>query len=132
MNPSPVPNCRETDNPRVICPGLRVPNRAIEIAEDSRRLGFHARRHRHEATARSKTTRLTGPLTTGRKPSRSRQSYFDRAVKHSQMIAKLVAGIGCSLLQVTGEIQLCAQGASSLDCFCLLPFPFPNCPGSRR
>jgi hypothetical protein len=25
MNPSLVPNCRETDNPRVICPGLRVP-----------------------------------------------------------------------------------------------------------
>jgi hypothetical protein len=25
MNPSLVPNCRETDNPRVICLGLRVP-----------------------------------------------------------------------------------------------------------
>jgi len=25
MNPSLVSNCRETDNPRVICPGLRVP-----------------------------------------------------------------------------------------------------------
>jgi hypothetical protein len=43
MNPSLVPNCRETDNPRVICPGLessRVPNRAIETAEDSRRREF--------------------------------------------------------------------------------------------
>jgi hypothetical protein len=25
MNRSVVTNCRETDNPRVICPGLRVP-----------------------------------------------------------------------------------------------------------
>ena len=64
--------------------------------------------------------------------ARSKGSFFDGAVDVSQMIAKRVTGVGCSLLQVTGEIQLCAQGASSLDGFCLLPFPLPNGPGSRK
>ena len=60
----------------------------------------------------------------------SRGSFFDGAVDVSQVIAKRMTGIGCSLLQVTGEIQLRPQRASSLDCFCLLPFPFPNRPRS--
>ena len=42
------------------------------------------------------------------------------------MIAKCVTGVGCSLLEVTGEVQLCAQRASGLDCFRLLPLPSPN------
>jgi hypothetical protein len=33
------------------------------------------------------------------------------------VIAKCVTGVGCSLLEVTGEVQLCAQRASGLDCF---------------
>ncbi len=39
------------------------------------------------------------------------------------MIAKCVTGVGCSLLEVTGEVQLCAQRPSGLDCFRLLPLP---------
>src|SRR5438874_2161044 len=31
--------------------------------------------------------------------------------------------VGCSLLKVTGEVQLCAQRPSGLDCFRLLPLP---------
>jgi hypothetical protein len=62
--------------------------------------------------------------------ARSGGSFFDGAVDVSQVIAKRVTGIGCSLLQVTGEIQLRTQRAASLDCFCLLPFPFPNGAGS--
>src|SRR4029450_6771889 len=70
------------------------------------------------------------PIT--RRIAASGRSLFDGAVDVSQVIAKRVTGVGCSLLQVTGEIQLCAQGASSLDGFCLLPFPLPNGPGSRK
>ena len=44
----------------------------------------------------------------------------------SQVIAKCVTGVGCSLLEVTGEVQLCAQRPSGLDCSRLLPFPSPN------
>jgi hypothetical protein len=39
------------------------------------------------------------------------------AVDVSQVIVKCVTGIGCSLLAVTGEVQLCAQRASSLNRF---------------
>jgi hypothetical protein len=52
--------------------------------------------------------------------------FFDDAVEVSQVIAKCVTGVGCSLLEVTGEVQLCAQRASGLDCFRLLPLPCPN------
>ena len=48
------------------------------------------------------------------------------ALDVSQVIAKYVTGVGCSLLEVTGEVQLCAQRASALDCFRLLPLPSPN------
>jgi hypothetical protein len=58
--------------------------------------------------------------------------FFDGAVDVSQVIAKRVTGVGCSLLQVTGEVQLCAQRASSLDRFRLLPLPLPNGPGGCK
>jgi hypothetical protein len=35
----------------------------------------------------------------------------------SQVIAKHVTGVGCSLLEVTGEVQLCAQVAPGLFAF---------------
>ena len=46
--------------------------------------------------------------------------------RFSQVIAKCVTGVGCSLLEVTGEVQLCAQRASGLDCSRSLPLPSPN------
>src|SRR5947208_17048050 len=58
--------------------------------------------------------------------------FFDGAVDLSQVIAKCVTGVGCSLLEVTGEVQLCPQRAPTLNCFCLLPLPLPNVPGSCK
>src|SRR6266513_2433070 len=58
--------------------------------------------------------------------------FFDDAVDVSQVIAKCVAGIGCSLLEVTGEVQLCAQRPSGLDSFRLSPLRFPNVPGGYK
>ena len=52
--------------------------------------------------------------------------FFDDAVDVSQVIAKCVTGVGGSLLEVTGEVQLCAQRASGLNRFRLLPLPSPN------
>jgi hypothetical protein len=49
--------------------------------------------------------------------------FFDLSFDVSQVIAKGVILIGCSLLKVTGEVQLRAQRVSSLDCLRLLPFP---------
>ena len=69
---------------------------------------------------------------TARSALRGQRSFFDGAVDVSQVIAKRVARVRCSLFEVTGEVQLCAQRPSSLDCFCLLPFPPPNGPGSRK
>ena len=48
------------------------------------------------------------------------------------MVAKRVTAVGCSLLQITGEVQLCTQRASGFDRFCLLPLPPPNDSGSRK
>ena len=53
------------------------------------------------------------------------------ALDASQVIAKYVTGVGCSLLEVTGEVQLCAQVASGL-CFRLLPLPSPKFPGGCK
>jgi hypothetical protein len=61
-----------------------------------------------------------------------RRLLFDGAVDVSQVIAKCVTGVGCSLLEVTGEVQLCAQRATGLDCFRLLPLPPPNFPGGCK
>jgi len=47
--------------------------------------------------------------------------FFDGAVDVSKVIAKRVTGIGCSLLEVTGEVQLCAQRPPGPDCFRSLP-----------
>ena len=58
--------------------------------------------------------------------------FFDGAVDVSQVIAKCVTGVGCSFLEVTGEVQLCTQCAPSLNCFCLLPLPLPNVPGGCK
>ena len=58
--------------------------------------------------------------------------FFDGAVDLSQVIAKCVTGVGCSFLEVTGEVQLCTQCAPSLNCFCLLPLPLPNVPGGCK
>src|SRR5204863_9657930 len=58
--------------------------------------------------------------------------FFYGAVDVSQVIAKCVTGVGRSLLEVTGEVQLCAQRAASLNCFCLLPLPLPNVPGGCK
>jgi hypothetical protein len=49
--------------------------------------------------------------------------FFDDAVDVSQVIAKCVTGVGCSLLKVTGEVQLCAQPPAGPDCFRSLPLP---------
>jgi hypothetical protein len=45
------------------------------------------------------------------------------AVDVSQVIAKCVTGVGCSLLELTGEVQLCAQRPPGPDCFRSLPLP---------
>ena len=58
--------------------------------------------------------------------------FFDGAIDVSQVIAKCVTGVGCALLQVLGEVQLCAQRASGLDCFRLSPLPLPNVPGGCK
>src|SRR6267154_3797807 len=58
--------------------------------------------------------------------------FFDGAVDVSKVIAKRVTGIGCSLLEVTGEVQLCAQRTSGLDGFRLLPLPSPNFQGGYK
>src|SRR5437899_13055648 len=58
--------------------------------------------------------------------------FFDGAVDVSQVIAKRVTGVGGSLLKITGEVQLCAQRASGLDGFRLLPLPSPNFPGGYK
>src|SRR5206468_10488015 len=52
--------------------------------------------------------------------------FFDGAVDVSQEIAKCVTGVGRSLVEVTGEVQLCAERAASLDCIRLLPVRLPN------
>ena len=48
------------------------------------------------------------------------------------MIAKRVTGVGCSLLEVTGEVQLCAQRSPGLNSFRLSPLRFPNVPGGYK
>jgi len=58
--------------------------------------------------------------------------FFDRAVDVSQVIAKRVTGIGCSLLEVTGEVQLCAQRPAGLNSCRLSPLRFPNVPGGYK
>ena len=58
--------------------------------------------------------------------------FFDGAVDVSQVIAKRVTGIGCSLLEVTGEVQLCAQRPACLNSFRLSPLRFPNVPGGYK
>jgi hypothetical protein len=58
--------------------------------------------------------------------------FFDGAVDVSKVIAKRVTGIGCSLLQVTGEVQLCAQRPAGLNSFRLSPLRFPNVPGGYK
>src|SRR4029077_1441256 len=45
------------------------------------------------------------------------------AVDVSQVIAKCVSGVGCSLLKVTGEVQSSAQRPPGPDCFLSLPLP---------
>src|SRR5438477_12914736 len=55
--------------------------------------------------------------------------FFDGAVDLSQVIAKCVTGVGCSVLEVTGEFQLWNQWERSLNCFSLLPLPLPNALG---
>src|SRR6266403_1901115 len=58
--------------------------------------------------------------------------FFDGAVDVSKEIAKCVTGIGCSLLEVTGEVQLCAQRPAGLNSFRLSPLRFPNVPGGYK
>ena len=58
--------------------------------------------------------------------------FFDGAVDVSKVIAKRVTGIGCSLLEVTGEVQLCAQRPAGLNSFRLSPLRFPNVPGGYK
>jgi hypothetical protein len=58
--------------------------------------------------------------------------FFDGAVDVSKVIAKGVTGIGCSLLEVTGEVQLCAQRPAGLNSCRLSPFRFPNVPGGYK
>ena len=64
--------------------------------------------------------------------SQSGRSFFDGAVDVSQVIAKRVTGVGCSLLEVTGEVQLCAQRPPGLNSFRLSPLRFPNVPGGYK
>ena len=58
--------------------------------------------------------------------------FFDGAFDVSKVIAKRVTGIGCSLLEVTGEVQLCAQCPAGLYSFRLSPLRFPNVPGGYK
>ena len=58
--------------------------------------------------------------------------FFDGTVDVSKVIAKRVTGIRCSLLEVTGEVQLCAQRPAGLDSFRLSPLRFPNVPGGYK
>ncbi len=37
--------------------------------------------------------------------------FFDGAIDVPQVIAKCVTGVGCALLQLLGEVQLCARNA---------------------
>jgi hypothetical protein len=50
------------------------------------------------------------------------------ALDVSQVIVKYVTGVGCSLLEVTGEVQLCAQVASGL-LLSLVAAPVPKISG---
>ena len=55
------------------------------------------------------------------------------AVDVSQVIAKCVTGVDCSLLKVTGEVRLCAQRPPGPDCFRWLPLPpKKNFPGGCK
>ena len=58
--------------------------------------------------------------------------FFDGAVDVSKVIAKRVTGIGCSLLEVTGEVQLCAQRPAGLNSCRLSPLRFPNVTGGYK
>ena len=58
--------------------------------------------------------------------------FFDRAVDVSQVIAKRVTGIGGSLFEVAGEVQLGAQRPAGLNSFRLSPLRFPNVSGGYK
>jgi len=82
------------------------------ILTPSEKVGVGGLRSEVENDARNERDRRLGEI-----------FFFDDAVDVSQVIAKCVTGVGCSLLEVTGEVQLCAQRPSGLDCFRLLPLP---------